>query len=53
MADLKAFLKMHSVIPSEFIDSFLSMYNPETLQTDIVINIDNVCKWLNISKFNI
>lgn len=26
------------------------MYNPETLQTDLVINIDNVSKWLNTSK---
>lgn len=53
MTDLKTFLKVHSVIPNTFIDSFLSMYNPETLQTDLIINIDKVCKWLNITKFNI
>lgn len=53
MTDLKTFLKVHSVIPNVFIESFLSMYNPETVQTDLIINIDSVSKWLDISKFNI
>lgn len=48
---LKVFLKKHSVIPNAFIDNFLSMYNPDTVQTDFVIDADNVSQWLNIPKF--
>lgn len=50
MSDIKTFLKQHSVIPNEFIDNFLSMYNPETLQTDLVINLEKVSKWLHVPK---
>jgi hypothetical protein len=39
---IKAFIKMHSVIPNKFIDDFLDM-NPRTaLQTDPVIDLDIV-----------
>ena len=50
MSDLKTFLKQHSAIPNAFVDSFLSMYNPDTIQTDLVIDIEKVSKWLNAGK---
>jgi len=50
---LKDWLKVHSTIPNNFIDSFLSMYNPDTIQTDHVVNLDNVVKWLKVEKFKI
>ena len=53
MSDIKTFLKQHSTIPNKFIDSFLSFYNPETIQTDFVINCDNVSDWLQIPKYKI
>ncbi len=48
--DTKEFLKTHSPIPNTFIDSFLSFYNPDTTQTDLVINLDTVAKWLGTQK---
>lgn len=50
MDNLKKFLKQHTFIPNDFIDSFLSMYNPDTLQTDLSINIDEASQWLEVSK---
>jgi phage anti-repressor protein len=50
MSNLQQFLKQHSVIPNPFIDSFLAMYNPETLQTDFVVDADNAAKWLGVDK---
>lgn len=51
MADLRTFLKQHSTIPNAFIDSFLSMYDPNTIQTDFIVDADNAAKWLNIQKY--
>lgn len=48
---LQGFLKIHSVIPTKFIESFLSMYNPDTVQTDPVVNADNASTWLGIPKY--
>lgn len=53
MSDLRSFLKQHATIPNEFIDSFLSMYNPETVQTDSVIDADKVAQWLKIPKYQL
>lgn len=50
MSDLKEFLKQHSTIPNTFVDSFLSIYNPETIQTDFVVDVDLAAKWLKIFK---
>jgi hypothetical protein len=36
---LEDFLEQHSAIPNAFIDSFLAMYNPDTVQTDLVIDM--------------
>lgn len=51
MATLRSFLKKHSAIPNAFIDSFLSMYDADTVQTDYVINCDNAAKWLGVEKY--
>lgn len=48
--DLKEFLKTHSTISNEFIDVFLSFYDPETIQTDFVVDAAIVVKWLGIQK---
>lgn len=48
--DLKTFLKTHSTISNLFIDSFLSIYNPNTIQTDFVVSIDIAAKWLCVQK---
>jgi phage anti-repressor protein len=53
MTDLQSFLKQHSTIPNAFIDTFLSMYNPNTIQTDLVVDADRASKWLNVPKFRI
>ncbi|PNH04436.1 hypothetical protein TSOC_009412 [Tetrabaena socialis] len=51
--DLVGFLKQHATMPDAFVDSFLSMYSPETSQTDAVIDLDKVATWLSMKKFNI
>lgn len=53
MADLQSFLKQHSTIPDAFIDSFLSMYNPNTIQTDFVVDAAKAAQWLKVPKFRI
>ena len=54
MGDLGRFLKVHSVIPNEFIDEFLSMTPDYPLvQTDFVIDLDIVAKWLSVRKDNL
>ena len=51
--DIVAYLKKVSKIPSTFIEDMFSFYDPETTQTDFVVNLDAVSKWLNIKKFNL
>jgi phage anti-repressor protein/predicted GIY-YIG superfamily endonuclease len=48
--DLASFLKQHSTISNAFIDSFLSIYDPDTIQTDFVVKISIVSQWLKSSK---
>lgn len=49
--DTKTFLKQYSTIPNTFIDSFVSLYDSETVQTDFVVDVDVASKWLGIHKF--
>ena len=44
------FLKRYSTIPNAFIDDLFGMYGPSTLQTDFVIDIEMVTKWLDVKK---
>lgn len=53
MSSLAEYLKKYSTISSKFIDDFFSLYNHKTLDTDFVINLDNLAKWLKGVKSNI
>ncbi len=48
--DLPDFLKKYSTISNNFIDDFFSLYNYKTNDTDLIINFDNLCKWLESRK---
>ena len=50
---LKDFLKRFSTIPNAFIDDLFALYGPSTQQSDFVVNLDAVSKWLNIRKYNL
>ena len=47
---LAFFLKKYSPIPNGFIDDMFALYNQDTLQTDCVVDIDAVAKWLGVRK---
>jgi predicted GIY-YIG superfamily endonuclease len=53
MENYPEFLKRHSTIPNDFIDSFLSMYDPNTSQTDIILELGVVAKWIKANKHNL
>lgn len=44
------YIKELSNIPNEFIDDLFSFYDESTLQTDFVINLNVVAKWLDVRK---
>lgn len=46
----KAFVKKMSSVPDSFIDELFEFYQPETLQTDFVLRLDIVAKWLKVQK---
>lgn len=50
---LQEYLKKFSSINNKFIDDFFSLYDENTHDTDFVVNIDAVSKWLNILRGNI
>ena len=50
MISLQNFLKKYSSISNTFIDDFFSLYTNETTENDLIINFDNLVKWLNIRK---
>ena len=52
-SQLVSFLKRFSPIPNAFIDDMFAMYNPDTAQTDLAVNLDAVAKWLGIRKDNL
>jgi hypothetical protein len=51
--DLRQFLKQYSSIPNGFIDDLFSMHGDTTNQTDPVVDLDNVAKWLGVPKFRL
>ena len=51
--DLGTFLKQHSTISNSFIESFLSFYNPNTIQTDFVVDLGLIAQWLGIRKLKL
>jgi phage anti-repressor protein len=50
MISLQNFLKKYSSISNTFINDFFSLYTNETTNDDLIINFDNLVKWLNIRK---
>jgi phage anti-repressor protein/predicted GIY-YIG superfamily endonuclease len=50
---LVTFLKRMSPIPNTFIDDMFELYNPDTAQTDLAVDIDAVAKWLGVRKENL
>lgn len=46
----KEYIKTMTNIPNEFIDDIFAFYNDDTLQTDFVINLEIVAKWLGARK---
>ena len=50
---LQQYLKVYSSINTKFIDDFFSLYKIDTVDTDFVIDLDTVVKWLNSYKRNL
>ena len=50
MSTLQEYLKKYSVINSKFIDDFFSLYDRNTDQSDFVINLLILAKWLMTTK---
>ena len=48
--NLSTFLKKLSSVPNTFIDEMFALYDPDTVQTDFVVNLDAVAKWLHVTK---
>jgi phage anti-repressor protein len=48
--DAKTFVKRMTAVPEKFVDEIFDLYTPETVQTDIIINLDYVAKWLGTQK---
>lgn len=44
------YLKKFTEIRNDFIDDFFGLYTKDTTNTDFVINLDNVAKWLKTIK---
>ena len=51
--ELVGFLKKYSAVPNAFIDELFSMYSASTVQTDHVVDLDRVSKWLGVRKDNL
>jgi phage anti-repressor protein len=45
-----AFVKQLSAVPESFVDELFAFYNKDTLQTDFVIDLAVVAKWLKCSN---
>lgn len=49
----KDFIKRYTTINKDFLDDFLNLYNPESLSTDFIINLETVAKWLDSEKYHL
>lgn len=50
MTSLQDYLKKYSTINNQFIDDFFKLYDSKTKDTDYVINLNVVAKWLKSTK---
>lgn len=48
--DIKRYIKLLSTVPETFVDELFDMYGEDTTQTDFVISLTHVAKWLRCSK---
>jgi phage anti-repressor protein len=46
----KEFIKSHTTINENFLDTFLGFYNENTLPNDIMIDLDIIANWLKASR---
>ena len=46
----KKFVKRFTSVPENFVNELFKFYDENTKQTDIVISLDSVAKWLQSSK---
>jgi phage anti-repressor protein len=49
----KQLVKKLTAIPESFVDELYDFYDENTLQTDFVIDLDYVVKWINTKKFKL
>jgi predicted GIY-YIG superfamily endonuclease/phage anti-repressor protein len=50
MISAKEFIKQTTAVPEKFVDELFEFYDEKTLQTDFVVDLDKVAKWLNATK---
>jgi len=50
---MEKFLQTYSTIPQKFIQDFFIIVDESYNETDIIINFDTVCLWLNTRKDNL
>jgi hypothetical protein len=53
MTSAKEYVKRFTTVPEAFVDELFEMMSESTRQSDIVIDIDKVARWLNMLKSNI
>ena len=47
--EIKEFLKKYTSISNIFIEDFFNLYNYNTSETDFVIDLKKITKWLNVN----
>lgn len=50
MISVKEYIKIVSTVPESFIDELFELYDITTLQTDFVVKLDVISKWLKCNK---
>ncbi len=53
MATAKEYVKRFTTVPEAFVDELFEMMSESTRQSEIVIDLDRVAKWLNMLKSNL
>lgn len=53
MIEAKDYVKKLTTVPEKFIDEFFTLYDENTMQTDFVVNLNYVSKWLDSYKRNL
>lgn len=46
----KEYIKKVTSVPNQFVDELFEFYDTSTLQTDFVVKLDAICKWLKTRK---